>query len=467
VARPASSAPQDPDLRAELARLREENARLQEQLAAALAEIERLRRASKRQATPFSTGTRTPQPRRPGRKPGQGAFSYRAAPGPESITARVHVPLETAVCRCGGAVLLAPAEVVTVTDLPAGITPVVTAYYLARGCCARCGQPHRAAHPAVAPDQRGATAHRLGPRLLATAHWLHYGLGLPLQKVPPLLFTLTGLRLTASALTQDALRRAQREVGQAYQTLREALRHAPVAYTDDTSWKVDGEGAFLMAFTTSDTTVFQIRARHRNEEVREVLPSDYAGVMVCDRAKSYDAAALQGVKQQKCLAHVQRSLSLALEGQWGRARCFPLHLRALLTEAMTLHRQYQAGELLREPFAAERARLQAALTEHLRERPLRNPTNQKLLNELGWHHDQGNLLRFLFEPGVEPTNNRAERALRPAVIARKVSHCSQNERGAAAHAAFASVCVTLRQRRVGLVAALAELFRTGTAPAPT
>ena len=50
--------------------------------------------------------------------------------------------------------------------------------------------------------------------------------------------------------------------------------------------------------------VYQVRARHRNEEVREVVPSDYAGVMVTDRARSYDARALSGVRQQKCLAHV-------------------------------------------------------------------------------------------------------------------------------------------------------------------
>jgi hypothetical protein len=456
------------DLRAENAHLREQIAQLQAQLATALAEIERLKRAGKRQATPFATGTRTPQPRRPGRKPGQGLFTRRTAPAPEQITARVHVPLNAAVCRCGGDLLPAEEECVTLTDLPPQVQPVVTEYCLARAGCARCGRLHRATHPAVAADQRGATAHRLGPRVLAAAHWLHYGLGVPLRKVPRLLFTLTGVPVTQGALTQDALRRAAQEVGQGYQALRAQVRQAPVAYTDDTSWKVGGTTAFLMTFTTPATTVFQIRARHRNEEVREVLPSDYAGVMVCDRARSYDAAALSGVKQQKCLAHVQRSLSLALEDQWGRARCFPLQLRALLSEALTLHRQYQAGEWLREEFAAERERLQQALTEHLRERPLRNATNQKLRHELGGQHERGNLLRFLFEPGVEPTNNRAERALRPAVIARKVSHCSKNAAGAAAHAAFASVCVTLEQRGVGsLVTALAALFRTGTALAPT
>ena len=69
--------------------------------------------------------------------------------------------------------------------------------------------------------------------------------------------------------------------------------------------------------------------------------------------------------------------------------------------------------------------------------------NGRLQNELGWHDDRGNLLRFLDDPGIEPTNNRAERALRGAVIARKVSHCSKNEDGADAFSAFTSVIRTL------------------------
>ena len=76
---------------------------------------------------------------------------------------------------------------------------------------------------------------------------------------------------------------------------------------------------------------------------------------------------------------------------------------------------------------------------HLRDRPMPDRDNGRLQNELGWHDDRGNLLRFLDDPGIEPTNNRAERALRGAVIARKVSHCSKNEGGADAFSAFTSV----------------------------
>ncbi len=69
----------------------------------------------------------------------------------------------------------------------------------------------------------------------------------------------------------------------------------------------------------------------------------------------------------------------------------------------------------------------------------------RLQNELGWHDDRGNLLRFLDDPNIEPTNNRAERALRPAVIARKVSHCSKSVEGADAFSAFTSVIRTLER----------------------
>src|SRR6266849_1595351 len=119
--------PSSADLLAELARLQAENERLQAQLTAALAELERLKRSGKRQATPFSKGTRQPQPRKPGRKPGQGLFTGRAAPAPEAVTTRVTVPVGPSACPgCGGALLPDGDDVVTITDLPALLRPEVS-----------------------------------------------------------------------------------------------------------------------------------------------------------------------------------------------------------------------------------------------------------------------------------------------------------------------------------------------------
>jgi hypothetical protein len=195
-----------------------------------------------------------------------------------------------------------------------------------------------------------------------------------------------------------------------------------------------------MAFETEEATVYQVRPRHRNEEVREVVPSDYRGVMVTDRGRTYDSQALARVKQQKCLAHVLRSISDVVETRRGRGRSFGNQLKQLLREAMELWQAGCRGEAA--DYAVQAQRLRRQVTHHLRDRPLPDPDNWRLQNELGWHNDRGNLLRFLDEPSIEPTNNRAERALRPAVIARKVSHCSRNASGAHAFAAFTSVIRT-------------------------
>jgi len=277
----------------------------------------------------------------------------------------------------------------------------------------------------------------------AAAHVLHYGVGIPVRKVPAVLEVLTGVRVTQGAISQDALRRATGAVGDAYRTLRRSIRASPVVHTDDTGWRVGGEPAFLMAFETDDSTVYQVRARHRNEEVREVVPGNYAGVMVTDRGRSYDSKALSAVRQQKCLAHVLRSISDVVTTKTGRGRSFGKRLSGLLREAMDLREAYHRGDA--GDFGVQAERLKREVSYHLRDRPMSDVDNYRLQNELGWHDDRGNLLRFLDDPRIEPTNNRAERALRGAVIARKVSHCSKTVEGAYAFSAFTSIIRTLER----------------------
>jgi transposase len=84
---------------------------------------------------------------------------------------------------------------------------------------------------------------------------------------------------------------------------------------------------------------------------------------------------------------------------------------------------------------------------------------------LGWYHDCGNLLRFLADPRIELTNHRAERALRPAVIARKVWRCSKNGEGAHAFAAFTSVVrIPAKNGIDSLVEGLYQLFSAPNVP---
>jgi len=428
-------------------------------------QIEELRRKDKRSAAPFSKGQRQKNPKRPGRKPGQGAFTRR--PGPPAAASGVppvDVPVAETRCPfCGGSLEREEPEEASVTDMPAAPEPEVRLFKVHVCRCQKCGRKTRGKHPDVAASQYGATAHRLGPRIKAVAHALHYGHGVPVRRLPAILLEMTGIAITQSALTQDALKQAAGPVGAAYRELRQQVRHAPVTYTDDTSWRVGGDGAYWMAFDTDPQTVYQIRPQHGNEQVRELIPGDYRGTLVTDRFSSYEAEELAGVAQHKCLSHLIRNVAEVVQSKTGRAKVFGSELKALLQDANALWRQQRTGTV--SGLAAQSEKIEQELTYLLRRRRLRDVDNQRLLDGIGLQHDRQRVLNFLYHPEVEPTNNRAERALRPAVIARKVSHCSKNQRGAEAFAAFTSVARTTVKKGVATVTdVFHRLIKDGTGP---
>ena len=440
----------------EIDRLREENGQLRKEL-----------KAAGRGSKPGQS-KRKKERKHPGRKPGQGPFTRRSAPEPSAASAPpVEVPVTITQCPCcGGELRYVRVDEVTVTDIPAQPQPEVKSYAVEVRRCERCGQQTRGQHPDVAASQYGATAHRVGPRAKAAAHVVHYQMGVPVRKLPGILREFTGIRITQSALTQDALKKATGVIGNAYQELRTRVATAPAVYTDDTGWRTDGKATHLMVFDTDAETVFQIRKQHRNEEVRELIPANYAGVMVTDRGPSYEAEKLLGVKQQKCLDHLNRNIDEVVETKTGRSRSFGIKLKDQLKRARQLWREQRAGEAA--DFQVRAGEIEDEITAHLRQRQLKDADNQRLLDGIGLQHDRGNLLRFLHEPHVEPTNNRGERAIRSSVIIRGLSHGSKNERGAGAFAAFKSVVETgVKKGVASTIDMLEDLFRSKPRDGPS
>jgi hypothetical protein len=348
---------------------------------------------------------------------------------------------------------LVKTEEATVTDIAKKPEPVVTRYSVPVCRCRKCGKNVRGQAPGLAADQAGATAHRVGPAVMAAAHELHYGMGIPVRKVPGVLKALTGMEVTASAITQDAMKQSVGPVGAAYEKLRSQMRDSPAVHTDDTGWRVEGKPAYLMGFDSDRLAVYQIRFQHRNQEVQEIIPADYGGVLITDRGVSYDANVFDGMRQQKCLAHLLKNISMVLEQKTGMARKFGEELKSLLREGIEMSKAPPG-----EGWSEKVKDLEARLSWHLRNRILKDDDNQRLLNGIGEQMDRDRILTFLQVPGVEPTNNRAERMLRPAVIARKVSHCSKNERGAYAFSAFMSVIQTARKAVSGVASSLSEFL---------
>lgn len=144
---------------------------------------------------------------------------------------------------------------------------------------------------------------------------------------------------------------------------------------------------------------------------------------------------------------------MVLETKTGSSRRFGVELKALFQVGLVLAKS-PPGPARMEAIQD----LEILLSWHLRDRILTDKDNQRLLNGIGEQMDRERLLTFLHVPGVEPTNNRAERLLRPAVIARKVSQCSKNAAGAHATSAFLSVIHTAKKAGSSVVPSLARVI---------
>ena len=431
--------------------MEKENAGLHEQL-----------RASKRASAPFSKGKSKTPPKKPGRRAGQGRFVRRSEPVPRPAdkVEDLPVPLDSSHCPQCSAPLEVVVQVATVEDTPAEPVRIIRRFRVEHGRCPVCGWTGQGRHPDLPGGQHGATAHRTGPQVMAQALTLHYHFGLPLCKVPAVMESTTGIRLSQSALTQaaSALCAPDGAIHVAYQELRRAIPASPVVNTDDTGWRIGGAGAFLMGFFTPVMAFFQIRWRHRHQEVVEVLTGCFEGLLGTDRGSSYEAGALDGIEQQKCLSHLLKNLSTVEETKTGRALTFTRELKATLREALKLWQDHRSGACPLERYRQEGQMLHQKLDHQLRIRKLKDADHQRLLDGIGRQHDNGRVLLFLKHPEIEPTNNRAERGLRGAVIARKVSHCSKNERGARIYEAMKSVTATLALRGHHVASALADLI---------
>ena len=172
--------------------------------------------------------------------------------------------------------------------------------------------------------------------------------------------------------------------------------------------------------------------------VKETLGEDFEGVLVSDCLASYDPIDCQ---KQKCIAHHLRAIAEAqAQLAEGQVSSYLLAWKYLFKEVLALYRA--RSSLAVEAFAAERSRI-AAAAERLLEEPVERPQEAAIRNRLAKQREH--LLVCLEEPAAEPTNNRAERALRPAVIARKLSCGNKTRRGKHAWEILASLAQTCAQ----------------------
>jgi transposase len=420
-------------------RLRQENERLRLELAQARQQLEQARRQGKRQSAPFSKGPPKPQPKRPGRKAGDahGKHGHRAPPAPGGADEVHEAPLPAACPGCGGSVRETGTAVQYQAEIPR--KPLVRQFNIRVGCCCGCGARVQGRHPLQTSDALGAAASQLGPDAQAAVVCLNKDAGLSHGKIAAVLGSLFGISLTRGASAQVVLRAAGR-LGSAHEEILQEIKASRIVTPDETGWRIGGKPAWLHAWVGERATCYAVDPHRSADALERVIGIGWDGVPAHDGWSSYDR--FESATHQQCLAHVLRRAREMLEDAVGGAVRYPRQVVALFTEAIHLRNSHLRGEAPASALVGARERFDARLED------LAYPSRAvEAYDVFSWHlwNHRGEWFVFLDKPWVEATNWKAEQAIRPAVVNRKVRGGSRTEAGAEAQGVLMSILRTCWQ----------------------
>ena len=394
-------------------------------------------------------------PRRRRKKPGRRAGHEPAfRPMPRKIDHHQKVPLTTdasrrALCpRCSSLLMRRRRHRRIVEDLvPSSVQ--VTCYHTESGQCPRCRRRIES-RAAEQPPAANVPHGQLGLNALATAAILRVRHRLPFRQISQLLMDMPGLSVSAGGLVKQ-IKRLSRWLDSQYQELIRQMRASEHVHVDETGWRIDGRNFWLWAFTNPAFTLYHVDESRGGKVPLKLLGQAFGGAVVADFYSAYNA--LAGPKQ-RCLVHLMREVKELSEEDQAFADC-PLSrkLMSWCTDALRLKKQWPT---LKDPdYEMKASRLEDRLDQLMvidHQHPHAKRLNKRLLR----HRPE--LTRFLWHQNLDGTNNAAERALRPAVVMRKITGGSRSESGAAAWAKLASLVRTADQRNVGVLQATKKLI---------
>jgi transposase len=330
-------------------------------------------------------------------------------------------------------------QVVELLPLAVGVTE----YQMAVRRCPACGKRTRADLPAGVPRRP------FGPRLTAVVALLSGRYRLSRREVRQLLHDVWAVKLSLGAVVRQEQAQSA-ALAPVVEEARTAVQQADVVNMDETGWRQEQQRAWLWTVVTATITVFRIDRRRSGAAVDALLGTDFAGVVGSDRWAAYNQFPAE--RRALCWAHLKRAFQGLVDrggeaepvGRWGLAE---------IARLFALWHRFRAGEFRREQLQRQLIPLQARLGRLLR-RGQENPDRKvaALCRELRkWWPA---LWTFARVEGVEPTNNVAERALRPAVLWRKGSFGSDSAAGSRFAERLLTVVASCRQQGRSLLTLL-------------
>jgi len=436
------------------------------QLRARIEELERRGKGKTPQNSSLPPSTQHPHarpqpPKRKSKKKRGGQPGHEKHERPLIPTEDCHhvEPLKPTECRrCGAKLLGSDPEPLRhqVWELPE-IKPIVTEYQRHRLTCPACGETTCAELPAGVPQGQS------GPRLMAFVALLMAYYRQSKRRTADFLSTLLGQACSAS-LTVKIQNQVTAAVRPSYEALAAQLPAQEQLSIDETGTKEANGKAWLWTFVARMFTVFAVRATREATALGAFLGEAFGGIVNCDRAKMYwHLGCLQW-----CWAHLKRDFQAMIDSGDRRAQHLGYRLRRATCELFEHWADYRAGKIswaaLRRRMGPVRRQVEGLLLRGTQssDRNVRG-TCRELYEHRQW------LWTFLRHQGVEPTNNAGERALRHAVIWRKLSFGTQSARGSRFVETMLTVIETCRQQGRNVFAFLTDAVEAHLAhqPAPS
>ena len=337
------------------------------------------------------------------------------------------------------------------------LKPVVTEYQWHQLACPACGETTRAPWPA------GVPSGTYGPRVQATVALCTGAYRVSKRTTQQAMEEVFGVPMsvgTISHLEQATTAAVAAPVEEA----RTYVHEQAVAHLDETSWRQGDKHAWLWVAVTSWVTVFVVRMSRGGEVARELLGKRFGGILVTDRYSAYNWYPVRW--RQLCWAHLLRDF----EAMRARGGCSEELGDALLAQAhqmFTWWHRVQEGTLKRSTFRSSMTPLRREVERLLEAgRHCGMPKTAETCRDILKRREA--LWTFVQVAGVEPTNNAAERSIRPGVLWRKGSFGTQSAEGSRFVESMLTVVATLKQQQRNvleyLTAACEAALRGDTAP---
>jgi hypothetical protein len=395
--------------------------------------------------------------RKPGGQPGHEGHGRKLKPESE-----VDQIIDVRPEQCGqcGTLLLgedAEPERHQVTELPR-ITPVVTEYRRQGLWCVACGAWTQAAWPMMMP------AGSFGPRVHATVGYLTGRIGASQREVQDILATLwqTDVSVGGIGALEQAMSAALAVPVAEAQTY---VQRQPVRNADETSWREKTQRRWLWISVTPLVTIFRLLKTRGAAGAKELLGEVVWGIIGTDHYAGYHW--LDPRQRQLCWAHLKREF-IAWSERTGETARIGLALLAVEKQLFGLWYRVREGTLAWADFQVAMLPLMARVSTLLQEGAAgadakAQGTCRNLLKR------EAALWTFVWEPGIDPTNNSAERPLRRAVLWRRRSFGTQSAAGSQFVERILTTVTTLRQQRRNVLDYLTAACTAaiGKSPAPS